>query len=125
MAGLDPTPVVVAAISATGAVLAAYYAYQSSRKTKRKIEAMPNDLVKEFSRLNPGVDTVEKVIELLYTDIARLNKENGELRTKVDTLITEKQDLLDEIRKMQVALDDQKRKLGYLEARIKNSIPAE
>lgn len=125
MAALDPTPVAVALISASGACIAAYYAYLSGRKTKRRIETMPNDLVKEFSRLNPGVDTVEKVIELLYTDIARLNKENETLRTKVDTLITEKQDLLDEIRKMQVSLDDQKRKLGFLEARIKNSIPAE
>jgi len=119
----DITPITVATISALGAFGAAYYAYRNGRRTDYKIKKLPNDLVAEFGRLNPGVDTVEKVIELLYTDIARLNKENGELRTKVDDLIKDKQNLLEEIRKMKIALDDQKRKLGYLETRIKNSIP--
>lgn len=123
MAAFDPTPIAVAVISATGAVIAAYYAYNSGKKTSQKIKTLPNDLVAEFGKLNPGVDTVEKVIELLYTEIGRLNGENELLRGKVDKLIAEKSDLLDEIRKMQTALDDQKRKLGYLEARIKKSIP--
>lgn len=123
MAAFDPTPIIVAVISASGAVLAAYYAYRSGRKTKQKIETMPTDLVKEFSRLTPGVDTVEKVVELLYTEINRLTVENGDLRSKVDKLIAEKQGLLEEISKMKVALDEQKRKLGILEARIKGTIP--
>lgn len=118
----DPTPIVVAMISASGAVLAAYYAYRSGRKTKEKIETMPTDLVKEFSRLTPGVDTVEKVVELLYTEINRLTVENNDLRSKVDALIAEKQGLLEEISKMKIALDEQKRKLGVLELRIKGSI---
>ena len=122
MAAFDPTPIVVATISAGGAVLAAYYAYRTGRKTEHKIKSLPNDLVAEFGKLNPGVDTVEKVIELLYTDIARLNKENDALRGKVDALIAEKQVLLDEIHKMQVDLDDQRAKLVTLENRIKNSI---
>ncbi len=122
MANFDPTPIVVAIISAGGGVIAAIYAYRTGRKTEHKIKTLPNDLVSEFGKLNPGVDTVEKVIELLYTDIARLNKENESLRGKVDALIAEKQVLLDEIRKMQIDLDDQKVKLSSLEARIQSSI---
>lgn len=121
---LDPTPVIVAVISAFGAVSAAYYSYTKGRKTDNKIKSLPNDLVSEFSKLNPGVDTVEKVIELLYAEIGRLNEDNKTLREKVEKLVAEKQDLLDEIQKMKVALDEQKRKLGYLEARIKKSIPS-
>jgi predicted RNase H-like nuclease (RuvC/YqgF family) len=133
MSVFDPTPIIVATVSAAGAVGAAYYAFRSGQKTTKKIETMPTDLVKEFGRLNPGVDTVEKVIELLYAEITRLSEEKEksekayaekikQLNEKVDKLLSEKQELLDEISKMKTALDQQRRKLTYLETRIKKSL---
>jgi chromosome segregation ATPase len=123
MASLDITPVVVALISAGGAVLAAIYSFRNGKKTNRKIETLPNDLVAGFTKLNPGVDTVEKVVDLLYAEINRLTDDNTKLRKRIDILVAEKQELLDEIRKMQQTLDHQKRQLRMLEARIKKSIP--
>lgn len=120
--GVELTPVIVAFLSLLGSVLTGYLAYKSGQRTKKKVESIPADLVKEFSRLNPGVDTVEKVIELLYAEIGRLNKNNGELEAKVDKLISEKQGLLDEIRTLKGSLEDHRRKLEYLDARIKKSI---
>lgn len=119
---VDFTPIAVAIISTSGAIGASYYAYHASQKTKKKVEALPTDLVKEFSRLNPGVDTVEKVIELLYGEIGRLTENNKILEDKVRILVAEKQTLLDEISSLRDSLDDHQRKLNYLEARIKQSI---
>lgn len=119
----DPTPIAVVTISGAFSLAAAYLAYRTGRKTKKKIEQLPADLVKDFARFQPGVDTVEKVVELLYTEINRLNGENSKLREQIEKLVAEKQGLLDEIRKMQIALEEQKAKLGQLESRIKNSIP--
>ena len=120
--GLDITPIAVALISLSGSIITGFWAYRSGRRTKQKVEGLPADLVKEFTRLNPGVDTVEKVIELLYAEIGRLNKNNDALEVKINRLISEKQSLLDEISKLKGSLDDHKRKLDYLEARIKKSI---
>lgn len=133
MGSFDPTPVVVATISAAGGIIASLYAYQASRKTKARVDSLPSDLVKGFTKLQPGVDTVEKVVELLYGEIERLNrlgqtreaayeKKVADLQLKVDTLISEKQDLLDEIGKMKRTIDDQKTRLEKMETRIKNSI---
>jgi chromosome segregation ATPase len=123
MASFDPTPIVVATISGIAAVTAAFIAYNSGKKTSSKIKSLPSDLVSEFSKMNPGVDTVEKVIELLYKEIQRLTEQNTKLEAKITKLIQEKQELLDEIRAMKIALDEQKRKLDILATRIKNSIP--
>lgn len=120
--GLDITPVAVAFLSLIGSIATGYLAYKSGQRTKRKVETIPADLVKEFSRLNPGVDTVEKVIELLYAEIGRLNTNNETLTKRVDRLITEKQELLDEITSLKGSLADHKLKLDYLEERIKKSI---
>lgn len=122
MASFDLTPIAVAIISASGAVLAAYYAYNSGKKTKNRIDTLPNDLVDGFAKLQPGVDTVEKVVELLYTEIGRLTDENTKLRARIDKLVEEKQALLDEIRKMKSTLEEQRKKLTTLENRIKRSI---
>lgn len=118
----DLTPVAVAFVSAVGAVSAAYVAYRGGQKTKKKIEDLPNSLVQEFAHLNPGVDTVEKVIELLYAEIGRLNANNQALEQKVVNLVNEKQELLDEITTLKNSLTDHQRQLDFLEARIKQSI---
>lgn len=118
----DVIPVIVAMVSASGGVVAAFIAYRGGQRTKKKVEDLPQNLVKEFAKLNPGVDTVEKVIELLYTEIGRLNANNKALEEKVQMLIAEKTDLLNEITTLKVSLDDHQRKLNYLEARIKKSI---
>lgn len=120
--GLDYTPVAVAFLSLIGSIATGYLAYKSGQRTKKKVEAIPVDLVKEFSRLNPGVDTVEKVIELLYAEIGRLNKNNDILEVRINKLVSEKQELLDEITNLKGSLSDHKRKLDYLEARIKKSL---
>lgn len=120
--GLDYTPVAVAFLSLIGSIATGYLAYKSGQRTKKKVESIPVDLVKEFSRLNPGVDTVEKVIELLYAEIGRLNKNNASLELRINKLVSEKQELLDEITNLKGSLSDHKRKLDYLEARIKKSL---
>lgn len=122
MGASDLTPVAVAFVSAVGAVCAAYIAYKGGQKNKQKIDNLPNSLVQEFAHLNPGVDTVEKVIELLYAEIGRLNANNQALEQKVTSLVNEKQELLDEITTLKNSLSDHQRQLDFLEAKIKHSI---
>lgn len=112
---IEPTPVVISLIGLTGTILVGFWASHGNKKTEKRISEVPSTLVQEFARMNPGVDTVEKVIELLYTEIERLKDDGIKKDERIDKLVKEKGELLDELQSL-------KRKLDYLEARIKKSI---
>lgn len=122
MAVIDPTPLLVSFIAASGTVIVGFLAYKGNKKTEKKIEDIPTTLVQDFARLNPGVDTVEKVIELLYTEIERLKEDNRAKDERIDNLLSERGDLLEELQHLKSSLAEHKRKLEYLEVRIKKSI---
>jgi len=119
---IEATAVTVSLIGASGTVIVGLLAYRGNKKTEKRIDQVPTSLVQEFAKLNPGVDTVEKVIELLYTEIERLKADNLRKEERIDNLVAEKAKLLDEVHLLKDSLSEHKRKLEYLEARIKKSI---
>ncbi len=117
------SPFTLAIVATGGMLTASYLTYRGSQKyTKKKVENLPQSLVKEFAKLNPGVDTVEKVIELLYAEISRQNTKITQLEGRIEELVNEKQGLLNEISALKSDLDAYKIKLEYMEARITESI---
>lgn len=119
---VEITPIAVSLIAAIGTITVGYFTYHSGRKTTRRVSDMPKQLVSEFAKLNPGVDTVEKVIDLLYAEIERLKRATEEKDRRIDILIRDKEELLNEIGELKDSVRQHRVRLEVLEERIKSSI---
>lgn len=105
MFGIE-TPIIVAFISLFGGVIVAVITTRSARKANAKVD----EVVKKTANMTT-IEEFDRVVKLLYQEIDRLNKDNGELRKDLQLEREEKLELLKEIGQLRGKLDDIERRI--------------